>query len=125
MGASITATDSTASIISIGSIASCVAGLSIRFGFFAMLSSSFGNPSTLSLPESLLPVPVRLRRRLGLFWLVAYVLWGNLDFAWGYQFYAARFGPCRRHVGRIEPVIVRVSDVPIGFSPFAIDELGY
>jgi hypothetical protein len=79
----------------------------------------------LTLLESLLPMPVRLLCGLGLLWLIADVLWSNFDFRWGYQLDAASFGPCRCHVSCIEPVVVRVSDIPVGFSPFALSELGY
>jgi hypothetical protein len=70
-------------------------------------------------------MPVRLWRRLGLLWLIADMLWGYLDFAWGNQLHAASFGACRCHVRSVKPMVIRVSDVPIGFSPFALSELGY
>jgi hypothetical protein len=70
-------------------------------------------------------MPVGLLNRLGLLWLIADMLWSYLDFRWGNQFYAAGLGPCRRHVSCIEPMVVRVPDIPVGFSPFALSELGY
>jgi hypothetical protein len=70
-------------------------------------------------------MPVRLLNRLGLFRLIADMLWSYLNFRWGYQFYATRFGPCRRHVGCVEPVVIAVSDIPVGFSPFALSEFSH
>jgi hypothetical protein len=70
----------------------------------------------LSLLKSLLPVPVGLLDRLGLFRLIADMLWGYLDFAWGYQLYAASFGARRCHVSCIEPVIIQTGRLPIGFA---------
>jgi hypothetical protein len=86
MGSSITATASTGSILTDESSSILSPGCNAICLFFLLISpSSLGNPSALSLSESLLPMPVGLLCGLGLFRLIADMLWGYLDFAWGYQ----------------------------------------
>jgi hypothetical protein len=86
MGLSIVATASTGSILTDESSSILSPGCNTTCLFFLLISPSpLGNPSTLPLLESLLPVPVRLLCGLGLFRLIAAnVLWSNFDLARGY-----------------------------------------
>jgi hypothetical protein len=97
----------TASTVVTGSTISCVVGFSFRFSFFAISTSPLGNPSALTLLESLLAMPVGLLCWLCLLLLIAAnVLRLYLDLTWSNQLYAASLTSRRRHVSCIKPVII-------------------
>jgi hypothetical protein len=97
----------TASTVVTGSTISCVVGFSFRFSFFAISTSPLWNPSTLTLLESLLAMPVGLLCWPCLLLLfAANVLRLHLDLTWSNQLDPASLTSRRCHVGRIEPVII-------------------
>lgn len=87
------------------------------------LRSPFWNPAALPLLEPSLSMPLGLWNWLRL-WLVAVdLLRSNFDLRWCNQLDPASLTSRRRHVRRIEPVIILVLDTPVDLRPLALFEL--